>query len=130
MVSIITVPPFNSWFTASHRVETPSPQASFSIQEVKNATPPVINTNVWEELSQTYDVRNATFGEMKEITNKFHHTDAISGKDVAILTFEMRRCLFLLILAYMKWLQMNRVGEIGLLSLLHVHKKTFNLEIE
>lgn len=91
MVNAITAQQLGSWYTASQRVETPSQQASFSIQEESNTIPPAVNENVWEELSETYDVRNATFDEMKEIASILHQAGAISGKDVAILTFDYDR---------------------------------------
>ncbi|MEK5231749.1 hypothetical protein MHB42_08205 [Lysinibacillus sp. FSL K6-0232] len=91
MVNAITAQQLGSWYTVSQRMTTSSQQASFSIQKVNDTTPSTTNNNVWEELSQTYNIRNATFNEIKEIASTLHKAGAISGRDVAILTFDYDR---------------------------------------
>ncbi|GLC88761.1 hypothetical protein [Lysinibacillus piscis] len=91
MLNIITSSQPSSWSTTSQRLETPSQHIVFSIQETNDIIPAATNENVWEELSQTYDVRNATFDEMKEIANSLHKAGAISLKELMSLTFDYGR---------------------------------------
>lgn len=91
MVSVISSSQSNSFYTASPRVEKQSQQTPFSIQEEKDVTTKVTNENVWEEVSQKYDVRNATFEEMAEMAFTLHQAGAISVKEVALLTFDLDR---------------------------------------
>ncbi|BDH61664.1 hypothetical protein MTP04_17940 [Lysinibacillus sp. PLM2] len=46
------------------------------------------STNIWNELSNKYNVRKATFHEIKEISNELYNAGEISLKDVAVLTFD------------------------------------------
>lgn len=90
MVSGINSLQPSSSYTASQRLDTSSQQTAFSIQEEKDVTP-TSNENVWDELSQMYDVRNATFDEIKEIANTLYKEGAISLKEVVLLTFDYGR---------------------------------------
>ncbi|MEK5231736.1 hypothetical protein MHB42_08140 [Lysinibacillus sp. FSL K6-0232] len=91
MVNAITAQQLGSWYTASQRMATPSQQASFSIQEVNDTTPAATNNNVWEELSQTYNIRNATFNEVKEVAARLYKAGEITLKEVVTLTFDYER---------------------------------------
>ncbi|GGB58513.1 hypothetical protein GCM10011409_39970 [Lentibacillus populi] len=48
-------------------------------------------SNIWEELSKKYDVTNATFDELKEISMSLYEYGEISFKGHAILTFDFDR---------------------------------------
>ncbi|MBT2216046.1 hypothetical protein KK120_09455 [Virgibacillus dakarensis] len=48
-------------------------------------------SNIWEELSKKYDVTNATFDELKEISMSLYKYGEISFKEHAILTFDFDR---------------------------------------
>lgn len=49
------------------------------------------SSTVFEELSGKYDVRNATFGEVVEISNALYEAGEISLKEHAVLTFDYDR---------------------------------------
>jgi len=91
MINAITTQQLGSWYTASQRVETPSQQAAFSIQESNEEIPSATYENVWEELSQTYDVRNATFDDIKEIATTLYNAGEITFEEMAIWTFDYER---------------------------------------
>lgn len=46
---------------------------------------------IYSDLAAKYDVRNATFDELKEIAQELYGAGAITGKDVATLTFDYNR---------------------------------------
>ena len=46
------------------------------------------SSNTWEELSDKYDVRNATFGEIIEMSEALYGAGEISLKEHATLTFD------------------------------------------
>lgn len=48
-------------------------------------------SNVYEELSSKYNVQEATFEEIKEISKTLHEAGAISTKNHLILTFDQER---------------------------------------
>ncbi|MCK1999637.1 hypothetical protein MPH47_20835 [Psychrobacillus psychrodurans] len=49
------------------------------------------SSNTWEELSGKYDVRNATFEEIVEISNTLYEAGEISFKEHGVLTFDYGR---------------------------------------
>lgn len=64
----------------------------------KVLTPPTdkLETNkmdesIYDDIANKYDVRNATFEELKEIAQELYGAGAITGKDVATLTFDYNR---------------------------------------
>lgn len=50
-------------------------------------TPP----SIYEELKEKYDIQNTTFESMKDIANSLYQAGEISGKDVALITFDRGR---------------------------------------
>ena len=64
-----------------------------SISQSTESTPkqPENTTNIYEELSTKYDVRNATFEDIVEISKALHAAGEISFKEVATLTFDYER---------------------------------------
>ncbi len=46
---------------------------------------------VYEELSTNYDVRNATFEEIVEISNVLYNSGEITLKEHAVITFDFER---------------------------------------
>ncbi|ANC78546.1 hypothetical protein ABE65_017770 [Fictibacillus phosphorivorans] len=46
------------------------------------------STNIWEDLSSKYDIRNATFEEIKEISSALYQAGEVSIKDISLLTFD------------------------------------------
>lgn len=65
-------------------------EAYFPVKNIaeKHEENPPIN---YEELAQQYDVRNATFEEIKEISNALYQAGEISMKEHMILTFDFGR---------------------------------------
>lgn len=53
-----------------------------------NAEP---TSHVYKELSKNYNVRHATFDEIVQIANSLYEAGEISGKEVAIMTFDYER---------------------------------------
>ncbi|WP_153732475.1 hypothetical protein [Sporosarcina obsidiansis] len=49
------------------------------------------SSSVYEELSNKYNVRNATFGEMTEIAKELYQSGEISFGELAVLTFDRDR---------------------------------------
>lgn len=47
--------------------------------------------NIWEELSRKYDIRNATYDEVKDISLSLYNAREISLKEHSILTFDFDR---------------------------------------
>lgn len=50
-------------------------------------------SNVWSELSEKYNVRNATFDDIKEISSRLYEAGEISFRDHSILTFDYDRAV-------------------------------------
>lgn len=48
-------------------------------------------SNVWEDLSNKYDVKNATFDDIVDIANSLYEAGEISLKEVALMTFDYER---------------------------------------
>lgn len=92
MISSITSVQPNSWYPTNTRVEESNKESLFSVYETKelNENPPT-SLNIWEELSETYDVRNATFNDIKNVAQTLYKAGEISGKEVATLTFDYEK---------------------------------------
>lgn len=92
MISSITSVPPNSWYPTNTHVEKSNKESLFSVYETKelNENQPT-SLNIWEELSETYDVRNATFHDIKNVAQTLYKVGEISGRDVATLTFDYEK---------------------------------------
>lgn len=53
--------------------------------------PQTNSVNIWDDLSKTHNVRNATFDEIKTISKALYDAGEISLKEVAVLTFDFER---------------------------------------
>lgn len=49
------------------------------------------SSEIWREISGDYDVRNATFDEISEISRKLYEAGEISLKDLSTLTFDRKK---------------------------------------
>lgn len=56
-----------------------------------NPTKAEPTSNVYKELAKNYNVHNATFDEIVQIANSLYEAGEISGKDVAVMTFDYER---------------------------------------
>ena len=56
-----------------------------------NPTKAEPTSNVYEELTKKYNVRNATFDEIVQIANALYEAGEISGKEVSMMTFDSER---------------------------------------
>lgn len=104
---------------------------TFSISSTENEQIAKIrqanSSNTWDELSGKYDVRKATFEEIKEISKALYEAGEISTREHLSLTFDyeratnylkkMHRYRFQLILTCMKHHLIVTVKEIGLQNL-------------
>lgn len=61
-------------------------QKSYSIEQ-KNSK----SSDIWAELVEKYDVRNATFEEISEATYKLYEAGEVSFQDLTVLTFDWNR---------------------------------------
>lgn len=50
-----------------------------------------VDESIYSDLANKYDVRNATFEELKQMAQELYGAGAITGKDVATLTFDYNR---------------------------------------
>src|SRR5690554_5373818 len=65
---------------------------SQSTENIKEANSQQVNSsNIWRELSNKYDVRNATFEEITEVSKALYDAGEISLKEVAILSFDYEK---------------------------------------
>lgn len=89
--SITSVPP-NLWGSTNTHVEKSNKESVFSVYETKalNKNQPT-SSNIWEEISETYDVRNATFQDIKNIAKILYKAGEISGGEAATLTFDYKK---------------------------------------
>ncbi|HHY74688.1 MAG TPA: hypothetical protein GX497_15965 [Bacillus bacterium] len=77
--------------TATQRSEASFEDVLMNTQVTKKDNPENTITNIYENLSNKYDVRKATFEEIKEISHSLYEAGEISLKEVAILTFDYER---------------------------------------
>lgn len=63
----------------------------FLVEETEESTEQKNSTTLYKGLSDKYDVRNATFGEIVEISNALYEAGEISLKEHAVLTFDYER---------------------------------------
>lgn len=50
-----------------------------------------VDESIYSDIANKYDIRNATFEEVKEIAQELYGAGAITGLDLAILTFDYDR---------------------------------------
>lgn len=93
-MNINSISPYQSVsYTKSPNTKTDSNLANtFSISQSKNAqeanSQQANSSNIWEELSSKYDVRKATFEEVKEISKALYEAGEISTQEHLFLTFD------------------------------------------
>lgn len=94
-MNINSISPYQSVsYTKSPNTKTDSNLANtFSIsQSTKNVqetnSQQANSSNIWEELSSKYDVRKATFEEVKEISKALYEAGEISTQEHLFLTFD------------------------------------------
>lgn len=86
-----------SWYSKPTDMKTVSVEkSSFSISETVANTQDLNfsgsdSTNIWEEVASKYDVRKASFDEIKAISKELYDAGEISVKEVAFLTFDRGR---------------------------------------
>lgn len=83
-------------FYPKKTIETVESKPAFSINKTveNNQKSRSIQTDsfaFYEEISNKYDVRNATFEEIVEMSNELYEAGEISLKDHAVLTFDFGR---------------------------------------
>ncbi len=71
--------------------KTEAERSSFVVEKTAGNTRPKDSSALYKELSAKYDVRNATFDEIVEISTALHKAGEISTIDHVILTFDFGR---------------------------------------
>ena len=94
-MNINSITPYQSTSLYSKNIskKTESEQ-EFSIGETVSNTQDLKqnnSSNIWEELSSKYDVRKATFEEVKEISKALYEAGEISAHEHMFLTFDYGR---------------------------------------
>lgn len=81
-------------FSARSAIRNTETEDPFSKEVEKTQNTSVMEknmSNIWEELSEKYDVTNATFDELNEISIALYEAGEISLKEHAILIFDFDR---------------------------------------
>ena len=89
MIGAIGSTQLNSWNQVSNRGKAEAQTALFAVPKINDSQS--IVTNIWEELAQTYNMRNATFDEVKEVAAKLYKAGEITFKEVVTLTFDYEK---------------------------------------
>lgn len=94
MINSINSASTHSWYATNTHVGKTNKESLFSVCETKelNESQPTFS-NIWEELSETYDVRNATFNDIKNVAQTLYKAGEISGRDMATLTFDYEKAI-------------------------------------
>lgn len=92
-MNINSTTPYQSTSLYSKNIskKTESKEQGFSIGETVSNTQDLKrndSSNIWEELSSKYDVRKATFEEVKEISKALYEAGEISTQEHLFLTFD------------------------------------------
>lgn len=93
-MNINSTTPYQSTPLYSKNKKTESKEQGFSIDETVSNTQDLKqndSSNIWEELSSKYDVRKATFGDIKEIAQTLYEAGEISTHEQLSLTFDYER---------------------------------------
>ncbi|MDD3365415.1 MAG: hypothetical protein PHZ03_10575 [Syntrophomonas sp.] len=80
----------NAYPALQSRVQNKSDSVAFTIDN-SGIVAEDASKDIWTELGNKYDVHNATFDELCEISNKLYSAGQISLGDHAIMTFDWKR---------------------------------------
>lgn len=83
---ILSVKPDVEILSATQKNVSVTQEQDLNLKQEQNAS-----YRVWEELSKDYDVQNATFDEICDISLKLYEAGEITFKDHATLTFDWNR---------------------------------------
>lgn len=82
----------NAAYKKTALIEKPS---SANVESVANAKDQKVSesnsSTIWEELSKKYNVRKATFDDIKAISRALYDAGEISLRDLSTLTFDFAR---------------------------------------
>jgi hypothetical protein len=91
-VNTVTSHQLTSYYTKNANVKPEeTEQSTFLVGETDGETKQKDSSAIYKGLSDKYDVRNATFGEIIEISNALYDAGEISLKEHAVLTFDYDR---------------------------------------
>lgn len=91
-VNTITSHQLTSYYTKNANMKPEeTDRSTFVVGETDGDAKQKDSSAIYKGLSDKYDVRNATFGEIIEISNALYDTGEISLKEHAVLTFDYDR---------------------------------------